>query len=108
LKQRMAPGGRPRSRERELLLGSVRALVGGPLGGATVLQMASLAQLQEQRARRVVENMRRAGELQPVGSTRSPLSGRRLVVYAPGGPGAEAARSPLENVLRLWHSPTHR
>ena len=97
---------RPRSLQRKALGHAAATL--WPAGGGTVLQLSSLAGLELTAARRSVENMARAGELMPVRTVRSPLSGRRVVVYGPGHAVQQDNRSPLEAVLQQWRAPKTR
>lgn len=101
-----ACGGRPRGEIRTALAGAAQALH-AECGGATWRQMAARACVGYDKARATVQDMRRAGELQPVDTVPVPGARRPMVRYAPGHNwvtnwgGASTARS-IDSVLQGW------
>lgn len=72
--------------------------------GATWRELAQRARIGLQVARRTVDNMARAGELQVAGSVRVPGACRPMTAYVPAtapDPGP-APHHPLDLLLRTW------
>lgn len=91
---------RPRGEIREALASAARNLV-AEQGGATWRDMGHAAQVGLTAARKTVENMVMAGELQPCGTRAVPGSRRPMVLYAPRD-WSVGSLSPLDDVLRSW------
>lgn len=86
-------------------LGAAACALATECGGATWRDMAERAGVGYLAARRTVENMERAGALQPVGCEKRPHSRRWMTLYAPAANFATAATAtgcPLAGVLRTW------
>jgi hypothetical protein len=72
---------------------------------ATWRDMAARASVGFKVARRTVDNMARAGELQPVGAAKRAHSNRWMTLYAPAEAAPAAAPAPapaIETVMRAW------
>ena len=103
-------GGRPRGEIRTALAGAAQALH-ADCGGATWRQLAVRACVWYDKARATVQDMRRSGELAPVGTVPVPGARRPMVLYAPGhnwvtnwagsGSNNAPARS-IDSVLQGW------
>lgn len=88
-------------------LGQAATALAKEQGSATWRAMAERACVGFDAARRTVENMARAGELQPAGEERTPHSRRPMVRYAPGcgaGNWATATTGELARVVTSWRS----
>ena len=101
-------GGRPRGEIRQALGQAAAALVQAQ-GGATWRDLAVQACVGYAKAREVVRDMARAGELQAVGEVRVEHARRPMVRYAPGaaasrvgGWSATQYGAPLSGVLSAW------
>ena len=70
------------------------------VAGGTWRELAARACVGFQPARRTVENMARAGALQPLGLVRVDGARRPMVLYGPAGSAAVAVS--LETVMRGW------
>jgi len=96
---------RPRG-EIRMALGLAAAALVAEQGGGTWRDMAQQAQVGFDKAREVVRDMARAGELQRVDVVRVPGSRRPMVRYAPtaaqGGWSATHYGTPLDGVLKAW------
>lgn len=91
---------RPRGDVRQLL-GKAALALAEERGGATWRELAQRACVGYQTARRTVQNMARAGELQVCGSVRVEHARRPMARYTPRTSWAVSTRS-LDNVMRSW------
>lgn len=92
---------RPRGEIRQVLGEAAQALA-EERGGATWRELAQRACVGYQAARRTVQNMARAGELEACGTERVAHARRPMVRYAPRTNFATATTGSLDIVMRSW------
>jgi len=85
-------------------LGAAAQGLANERGGATWRDLAELAGVGYQAARRTVENMHRSGELQSVGSEKRPHSRKWMTLYAPAASACPAPCAALASVMRAWQA----
>lgn len=100
--ERLPSIGRPRGEVRQALGDAARELA-TLAGGAHWRDIAAHAQVGFKLAKTTVRDMRRAGELAPVGQVRTPHARRPMVLLAPGTRAVNApAAQQLADVMRGW------
>ena len=94
---------RPRGEERQALAKAAADALAAGCKGATWRDLAERARVGYQAARRAAENMRRAGDLEAVGTVTCAHSRRPMMLLAPrSAPPEPAALQCLADAMRGW------